>query len=452
LKVGLVGPQSFQRLDGGADSTVIDGSGDLSVISGFEVLVIDDQLTDADSSWPKELVDGARAGGTAVVAMRTGRDPNWNGSVDATIAPSGSRAVVGDVPLTPSVDLRRFNPIGYHPIASDSAKIIDLTEIPPRESFVRFVDSARSRAGITEAAEDSTPWDRAEFLITMAAAGVPVISDSKDEELMGLLGNRLSSILREARRADLHDRSRRDRLSVLLRRAAMQEHSRAQTWWHIASSLGIANRVWPTVSVLLASNRPSRILPAIDQMASQTFPIEELIILMHGVDIPAAAIDAIRGLPYPARVVHASANLSFGGTLNLGVAASTGETIAKIDDDDWYGPEYLFDLVLATVYSGASLVGKFSEFVFLEGNDVTITRLDNGAERFDTTDLSGGALLLDRAAGRDIGFWRPVPSFLEDQCLLADILNAGFRTFRTQGYSYLLNRHSDAHAWTVDED
>ena len=39
-----------------------------------------------------------------------------------------------------------------------------------------------------------------------------------------------------------------------------------------------------------------------------------------------------------------------------------GTLLTKVDDDDLYGPEHVWDLVLARCYSGAAVVGKGAEF------------------------------------------------------------------------------------------
>ena len=41
-------------------------------------------------------------------------------------------------------------------------------------------------------------------------------------------------------------------------------------------------------------------------------------------------------------------------------------------DDDLYGPEHVFDRVLAHRYSGAALVGKFPATVYLARSDRTV--------------------------------------------------------------------------------
>ena len=60
--------------------------------------------------------------------------------------------------------------------------------------------------------------------------------------------------------------------------------------------------------------------------------------------------------------------------LGLAPGRAQGTLLAKVDDDDTYGTEHIWDLVLARHYSGATLVGKGTEFVYLETLDTTVRR------------------------------------------------------------------------------
>ena len=55
-------------------------------------------------------------------------------------------------------------------------------------------------------------------------------------------------------------------------------------------------------------------------------------------------------------------------------AAASGDVVLKMDDDDWYGPDVVTDLLWARRTSGAELVGMPAEFVYLEQLDLTIRR------------------------------------------------------------------------------
>jgi hypothetical protein len=94
--------------------------------------------------------------------------------------------------------------------------------------------------------------------------------------------------------------------------------------------------------------------------------------------VPAGSVPAT---DLPVTVVEAPAGLPFGAVLNRMAAVASGTFLAKVDDDDWYGPDHLADLLLAQLYSGADLVGSAPEFVYLEPLDVTIRRRV-GTERF----------------------------------------------------------------------
>ena len=61
-------------------------------------------------------------------------------------------------------------------------------------------------------------------------------------------------------------------------------------------------------------------------------------------------------------VVPADSSLTLGACLNLGIDASDGAHVAKIDDDNFYGRHYLLDLVDALDYSGAGIAGKWAHY------------------------------------------------------------------------------------------
>ena len=75
-------------------------------------------------------------------------------------------------------------------------------------------------------------------------------------------------------------------------------------------------------------------------------------------------------------------DLTLGACMNLGVEAATGDLVAKVDDDNFYGTHYLTDLVRALDYSGADVVGKWAHLVHLESSGATLLRFEKAEHRF----------------------------------------------------------------------
>jgi hypothetical protein len=284
---------------------------------------------------------------------------------------------------------------------------------------------------------------RAVHVARMAAAAAPLVVDGLDPELASLLGDRLVEALAKVAPDGWDHPTTRERWMVYLRRAALIEHGPAARIRHLMAAGG-GSASAPSVSVLLATNRPEQIEHAIGQLERQSYPELEVVVGLHG---PAAA--RAPDLPGDIKVIEADASLTLGEVLQMAVEASSGELLSKVDDDDWYGPDHIWDLVLAREVSGAALVGKGGEFVHLTGSDRTIRRFVGGADTWTTT-IGGGALLIGREQLDRIGGWQPLPRSV-DRALIEDVHRAGGRVYRTHGFGYVLERRGSGHTWEADD-
>ena len=188
-------------------------------------------------------------------------------------------------------------------------------------------------------------------------------------------------------------------------------------------------------------------------MAGQTYPRVELVLALHGDGFDRAEADRLlQELDHPARVVEVAGHLPLGTVLNAAASESSGTLLTKFDDDDIYGPEHLWDLVLAHEYSRAPLVGKGAEYVYLTGSNLTLHRFRGGGERYITTQsIAGGALMITRGCFDAVLGWRPIPRSV-DQALITDVVSGGHRAYRTHGMGYVLVRHGEGHTWRADDD
>jgi hypothetical protein len=101
-------------------------------------------------------------------------------------------------------------------------------------------------------------------------------------------------------------------------------------------------------------------------------------------------------------------------------------------------------------YSGADLVGKAAEFVYLEELDITIRRMVEGSETYGNRSIASGTFLIKRTTLDTIGGWRRIACGEEDRMLIKDVLEAGGVLYRTFGHGYILNRRAGGHNWGAD--
>lgn len=105
----------------------------------------------------------------------------------------------------------------------------------------------------------------------------------------------------------------------------------------------------PLISVIMATRDRPHLLPiALTCYQHQTYPQRELIVVDDGEEFPAepARVAAVGG-----RLIRVKPGTPLGTKLNDGVEAAEGRLCQKMDDDDWYAPQFLETMVSTLVAS-----------------------------------------------------------------------------------------------------
>ncbi|MCD4523845.1 hypothetical protein [Nocardioides sp. cx-173] len=346
------------------------------------------------------------------------------------------REVPGPVSLGP-LDERVLNPIGFDPRAA--GPVVALSSLDLRDGPTEaLVASLRPAAGVR------VDVDAPAVVAGLAMAGVPLVGDVAAP----VLGDEVAAAV--AAPVDLTDPLAREEHSLVLRRAALDTFS-TFAWRRAVGDLAdvrVAGR--GSVSVVLATRRPEMLDFALRQVARQR-GVEslELVLAPHGFAPDPARVRDLLPASIALQIVPATAQTVFGDVLAAASDAASGDLVLKMDDDDWYAPDLVADLLRARAYSGAQLVGTQSELHYLAEPDLTVKR--GYPSELYAVFVAGGTMLIERGLLREVGGFRSVRKFVDAQ-LLDAVLRSGAAVYRTHGLGYVLRRNATGHTWQADLD
>lgn len=242
----------------------------------------------------------------------------------------------------------------------------------------------------------------------------------------------------------------RDRMVHRAQRTIWRAHTYSHRAVQVLEAAGF-NSAAPQddlVTVMISTNRPHQISHVLEQVARQRGVDLEVVLVCHGFtgqQGKIAKLAAEKGIG-SIRVFEASPEWSLGKCLNLLVAESRGQVLAKFDDDDYYGAYYLRDQLDALRYSGAGIVGKECNYLYDTALDAIIRRRPEREHRF--TEFIAGPTLVGHAevfrshpfADRTTG---------EDTQFLRDLAASGTQVYSSDRFNFLQMRNTAGHTWDV---
>ena len=430
--------------------------------------------TGTDPAAPATGTDpAAPATGTDPAAPATGREgasTEGRGGVSPLCAvafESGAHAVAGaDAPVV-LVDARRVNPRGRRASAyrddaararlelstgarlrGDGLRTPRLLAGPGLDASVLGV---LRETGVVDCPDlhHTNPADAvdvAALLVQLAMTGVLVHTPRLPGRVADLITPPLRKLITTP--VDGLDPLGREARSVRQRRAAIRGHATGLVLPQLAAGTFPTLAAPPPVSAILATRRTEMLRTAVAAITAQTYPELEIIICLHGIPTPDWLPATLAATGRPHHIIGIDATTSFGEALGTATRAAAGTLITKFDDDDSYSTEHVWDLVLARHYSGATLVGKGSEFVHLEETAITVRR-PSGTPEADGELVAGGTMLIARGDLETVGGWRPVPRSV-DHGLIQRLHRDGAAIYRTHPLGYIYHRRTTGHTWNPD--
>lgn len=203
------------------------------------------------------------------------------------------------------------------------------------------------------------------------------------------------------------------------------------------------------VSVVTCTNRPEYADAVRENFFRQTYEPKELIVVLHGTAFGAEQWE--NGVVDPAvHVLYAPAEQTLGECFNAAAAHAQYDSVAKFDDDDYYGTGYLTGMMDAINRTGAHIVGKAVRFVYFEQRETLALYRPSEENRYASY-VAGATLVIRKEVLSSVPF--PALTAGDDSVFQQICTERGYSIYSHDRYDYVTIRHADtaAHTFTLDD-
>lgn len=346
----------------------------------------------------------------------------------------------------PMVDITKFNPVGWQ--RSPNKNILGFGAVPKEFGANSApIDNILEHKNCKAAIVNETSFNKLDFLnlvYKLVSSGIPTLTFSSrktclPKELPIINCSNASQLKIELER--LEDKEYRERYSVKARRYIHLNYSQLNYFEWLLPELGLPIKDRPLISIVCSTMRPQSVKQLLVNIKEQNYDRKELLLILHGDNFNLAEIEKyVANINFPIKLIPRQKSTIFGENLNLAIDQSRGQYVTKMDDDDYYGPEHLNDLLAAFLYSGADIVGKWANWVYLKGYDQTISWSLDREESFGGH-LPGATIFMERSLIDKVRFGR-VPRAIDSE-LYNRLEMIGGRLYATHRYNFVRVRHGE---------
>lgn len=190
----------------------------------------------------------------------------------------------------------------------------------------------------------------------------------------------------------------------------------------------------PGVSIVVPTFKSSYIGNIFKNFIRLSYPVKELIIILNSSKLNTAEYMAYSLEFQNIKIFELDEDHTLGECLNFGISKSNYDFISKMDDDDYYGANYLTDLMNVFNYTDAQVTGKNPVYVYFEDKNSLYLF-------YSRKPIIGGTLLFRKSIREKIQF-RSL-NFREDNYFILDCIRAGIKIHPADKYNYVYIRHSN---------
>jgi len=254
----------------------------------------------------------------------------------------------------------------------------------------------------------------------------------------------------------LEDDELRDRLALRGLRKVMKEHTYEKRLDYILETMGIGQDdsgvTKKGVSIITCTNKLIYMDNIFANYDRQQYEDKELIIILNNdrLDIKEWTEEARKH--DNVTVYRVDEKEPLGACLNYGIEKARFDYISKFDNDDYYGPAFLEDLMNAFEYTDADIVGKCAGYMYFERGGILALNAEE-KEHCYTHYVLGSAIIIKREVFDRVP-WPTDGVSGEDTEFLRQSVKNGFKIYSADRFNYAYVRRSspELHTWKIKDE
>ncbi|WP_162463010.1 polysaccharide deacetylase family protein [Paenibacillus psychroresistens] len=206
------------------------------------------------------------------------------------------------------------------------------------------------------------------------------------------------------------------------------------------------------VSIICCTMRQSFMGNVFINYETQEWKNKELIIILNKDDMDIEIWKQYAKQYWNVSVYQLPEITTLGECLNYGIEKAKYAFIAKFDDDDYYGPNYLGQGMQAFKKKDISIVVKRSVYMYFEKNKLLTVHVPGEENLFITGGVKGATLLFRKKIYEKVMF--PYLNRGEDTFFIKACLRYNFKIYSTTKANYVCVRRAEPghHTWNVEDE
>ncbi|MGG3465959.1 glycosyltransferase [Neobacillus pocheonensis] len=206
------------------------------------------------------------------------------------------------------------------------------------------------------------------------------------------------------------------------------------------------------ISVLACTNRRNFVKNIIHNFQKQTLEEKELLLILNSSEMKEEEIkELLEKLKIRYRLLQYPEGMSLGECLNKSAALASYDYIAKMDDDDYYGTDFLDEAFQGLIQTKADVVGKSTFYIYFHPNkELRLYNpnhenrqiLKNGQSPYKSSYfLSGASLVFRKEILKKVAF--PHLNLGEDSGFQRQCYESGMKLYSLSKEYYAYQRYSE---------